>query len=271
MTLWAAVVGFFVISAGIYTVDNSFHPFDFAHFASATVVAVAAVVTRINAIPKLLRPSDKRKKQLHSVAESGLMPLLMNKKVSDDLLSVTLHIWEVPSWYRRVFPFSLRLWLKKLVRGQRLQRFARYSRRPTLHRAAAVALQKREPSGVAFCKGIGIVGICLERNDPDELLKLDVQDPAYGSALASSCDDWDQLGPEMTRGLVQSEAQILAKRHGQVVARVVRHPDRAEAIGCVTVSVRSNTKPALQIIISPAFVKELKRVAGASAEILASR
>jgi hypothetical protein len=158
--------------------------------------------------------------------------------VAEDILSIRVHIWRVPRWYRRLFPYSIRLRLREVVKWRRLTWLAWFKIRPKLQRLAAIGLVKEPPSNVPFRMGKGLIGVCLMNGDRSETLKLRTSDREYKEALESATEiEWQSKGPEITHNLSLANATKLAGLYGQVISKVVIDKS-GEPIGVVTISVK---------------------------------
>jgi hypothetical protein len=267
-----AIAGASVVTgwAALITVASSFDPLKPSHLVASAILTSAAVVQRVEAINRWLTPSRKREEQVRQYAQQTLINLCSNRPVADDILGLTIHVWEVPLWYRKLFPYPLRQSLRSAVRRKRLRAFSTWLIRPSLKRVAAVGLLKPSPSGVRFCKGTGLVGVCLANNDRSEFLSLRVNDVKYRRALkAKSEAEWQGHGLEITHNLSLQDARKLSHSYGQVMAHVIRNLDSGEAIGCVTISVADAASPNLQIVRSAEIKSKLVDLAMSVATVLA--
>jgi hypothetical protein len=227
--VWAAVIG----------VGSSIHPLKVSHLIAATVVALAAAVQRIGAVQNWLSgPVDGHRLRIEGYAQTTLINLCDSRLVSPELLDLRVHVWEVPLWYRRLFPFKLRRFLRGM-RGRSRDSTA-WTYRPALQRTAAIGLLKQAPTGVTFRKGVGLVGVCVANNDRAEYISLNVSDAEYEEALMAATEEiWRAHGPRVTHNLRLVDARKLSHSYGQVIGKVVQHIDSGEALGCVTLSVKT--------------------------------
>jgi hypothetical protein len=227
--VWAAVIG----------VTSSVHPLNKTHLVAATVVVLAVAIQRINGVQTwLARPRSVRKESIEALAQQTLINLSMGRAVSRELMDLRVHVWEVPIWYRRIFPFKFRNWLRNMRRGSHDS--ITWTLRPTLVRTAALGLLKQAPSGVRFRKGTGLIGVCIANNDHGEYITLNVASDIYNQALQAPDEvKWRNYGSEVTHNISLTDAKKLSHSYGQVIAKVVQDLRSGEAIGCVTVSVRT--------------------------------
>jgi hypothetical protein len=137
-------------------------------------------------------------------------------------------VWEVPLWYRKLFPYRLRATLKRFVGRLSPKHGTQLTLRPALSRVAAIGLLKQAPSGIRFRKGIGIIGVCIANNDRAEFVTLDITDAQRREALNSTTEaEWLSYGPEITHNLKLADAQKLSHSYGQVISLVIQDPATA--------------------------------------------
>jgi hypothetical protein len=255
--VWAAIIG----------VTASVHPLNKIHLAAATVVALGIAIQRLNAVQTwLTKPRNIRKERIEALTQQTLINLCMNREVTRELLDLRIHIWEVPLWYRKIFPYHFRGFLRSMRRGARDS--TTWTLRPTLNRAAALGLLKQAPSGVRFRKGNGIIGVCIANNDHGEYIALNIASSTYRRALHSKGDEeWRSHGAEVTHNLSLIEALKLSHSYGQVIAKVVQDSTTGEAIGCATISVKT-TNPAVSDLRTDLFLNSLTDLALAVAPLL---
>jgi hypothetical protein len=236
----AAVI---VVGAAIITITDTVHPLKIPQLLAATILTLAVAVQRLSGIQRwLTAPASKREVHVKALAQRALVAVCMNRTVSTDLLDIRVHVWEVPLWYRRLFPYTLRGYMKRMVKLRIFSRFTKWVFRPTLRRVAAIGLIERPPSGVVFRKGFGLIGVCIANNDQAEFITLDVSSTKYRNALRSSSEsEWEAHGPAVTHNIPLSDATKLAHLYGQVIALVVQHRESGEAIGCATISLKNGS------------------------------
>jgi hypothetical protein len=242
--LVAAVI---ITWAAVIAVTSSVHPLNKTHLVAATVVVLAVAIQRLSAVQAwLAKPRQVRKEGVEALAQQTLINLSMDRPVTRELMDLRIHVWEVPLWYRRLFPYSFRNFLRNMRRDSRDA--ITWTLRPTFNRTAALGLLKQAPSGVNFRKGNGIIGVCVANNDHGEYLALNVSSDTYRRALDSDTEEqWRAYGKEVTHNLSLTEAKRLSHSYGQVIAKVVQDSVTGEAIGCVTVSVKSSNPSAFDL------------------------
>lgn len=260
-----------IIAAAVININSSFTPLNPPHFAAAAVLTVAVAIQRVGVIEKYLNmPRAKRKDQVALIAQQTLINLCIGRTVTSDLLYLRVHVWEVPLWYRRLIPYSVRRNLKRTLRRQPLKIISSWAIRPSLRRVTAVGLLKQAPSGVRFCKGRGLIGICLANNNHVELVTLQTSDAKYRKALKSTSEaDWQKLSKDVTHNISLADAQRLSHSYGQVIACVVQDPYTGEGIGCVTISAKDGSGASPQIAHNSHFEDELHTLAITVAPVLA--
>lgn len=225
---------------------------------SAVVIALATGVRSLNGVQRwLASPKSRRKELYEGMAQVLVANICRGRTVTDGLLQLRVHVWEVPLWYRRFFPYKYRVWVKRKLK-QHVPSHANRAIRPRLRRVAAYGLRKHPPSGVQFWKGHSLVGVCIANNDRTEVLFIDVSQQAYKDALALADEDaWAATGTELTRNLTLDDAVKLSKKYGHVIAEVIHDPDTGEAIGCATISLREANNESREILDNADIRREL--------------
>jgi hypothetical protein len=263
------LAGLVIILAATVTLGASFNPFNLPSFLSGLVLVLATGIQRLRTVERFIGAGDaKRAAGLHRTAETTLNRLVRGRRVREETLTLVVHIWEVPLWYRKTFPYKLRLFLRQLVARPTFRWLGGLSLKPDLKRAAAVSLRKPTPSGVKFSKGTSLIGACLANNDLTEVITLNTSDPQYAAALDLPENEWNDLDRAVTHNLRQEDARKLARKYGQVIGLPVQDLDTGEAIGCVTISVQANQVPELQLTEKRYYRKELATLAVAAASLL---
>ncbi len=234
-----------VACAAAVSIGAEVHPFRPLQFAASAILVLAATAQRLNVVQRWISgPRDKRKQNIEMLAQQAFLDICSNRIVTEELLGLTIHVWGVPVWYRRFLPYALRRTLKSITRRLQPSLLARWTIRPALGRAAVVGLSTKAPSGIRFRKGYGLIGVCLADNDGLVLLTLDVSAPEYNKALRATRHEWAELDPVITHNLSLADSQKLAQSYGQVIAKVTQDVSSGEAIGCVTVSLKTSRRAA---------------------------
>lgn len=243
-----------ILWAAFISVANSFTATNYVQFAASTVLILAVAIQRINGVQRwLASPKNRRKQLVEVVANQALLNLCYSKPITAELLELSVHVWEVPLWYRRLFPFAFRVRLKKTIRRKPLRFFAKWQWRPVLNRVVAVGLIKQVPSGVEFRKNVGLVGVCIANNDRSSVLKLRTGNATYRTALGASDENaWKQHGASVTHNLELKDAVVLSRSYG-----------------CATISVKSNGPQAIRLTTSPEPLRHLLNLANNAANSLA--
>jgi hypothetical protein len=259
-----------VIWAAVISLDPIAHPLVNVRFYSGTVLAAAVAVQRIGGVQSwLAKPKNDRTAQIEGLAQLTLLNICMGRSVDRDLTDLSVHVWEVPRWYRRLIPYRFRVFLRRCAhRGS--PDTTKWIIRPMLNRVTAAGLIPRPPSGVSFRKGIGLVGVCVASNDRSEFFTLNVANSIYRNALKSTTEEqWRSYGPKITHNLKLAEAQRLAHSYGQVIGKVVQDRRSGEAIGCVTVSVKTSSARNLNFKTNQLFRDRVTDLAQSVALLLA--
>jgi hypothetical protein len=242
--------------AAFFNITKSAQSLNGYNLTAAIVVAVAVGVQRISAVQRwLTAPKSKRQELIEGIAQRTLVSLCRNCVVTDTLLELRVHVWEVPLWYRKIFPYKFRVWWKRLPIWDGWTHFAI---RPALKRTAAVGLLKHAPSGVKFRKGRGLIGVCIANNNRAEILIIDANDETYKQALeAKDEEEWRKKDKDITKNLSLEDAKRLAALYGFVIARVLQDGTSGEATGCVTISVTNAADPDFDFIRNNRFREAL--------------
>ena len=140
-----------------------------------------------------------------------------------DITRVSFHVWVIPLICRIFVPRFIRRrpgkhlpsWLRV-----RLLRFTRYR------------FEYQGTTGVErYRRGVGLVGRCVDANDPTVIHISDLDDEEFQAGLVSP-DAWRNSKPEINKGLKLAQAEDLAKRYQQAAALVLQR--RGAPIGCIT-------------------------------------
>jgi hypothetical protein len=256
------LVSLVVAAAIILLVNSQDHPVSFWALVVSVAPIVAWFVERVAEERRWVARDSRRADEITALAHASLIRLTKNRVLCDDTLGLMIHIWEVPLWYRSVFPLWLRNWLKRLVARRHFKRYASWRIRPTLKRTAAVGIVDRPTTGVRFTKGVGLVGRCIELNSENTILRLDVTTPEYEQALKLGQEEWDDLRSKSTlpQNLHLEEASRLSETYGLVIAKALKARGSGEAIGCVTVSVGRTASQDLNVVTQPRFETELREL-----------
>ncbi|MEV6636758.1 hypothetical protein AB0M54_39080 [Actinoplanes sp. NPDC051470] len=259
-----------VVMAAVATLVGSQAPLSKPSAVASAALVAAVAVQRINGVQRWLgAPKSRRREQVDVLAQQVLIDLCMNRLVTAELLELRVHVWEVPLWYRRIFPYALRLRFKEMAKKRQFRFLATWAITPTFKRVAAVGLYKAPPSGVRFQKGVGIVGVCLANNDRAEVLTVSTADRRYRHALQAADEaKWQTYDPKLTHRLPLRDAQKLAHSYGQVIARVVQDAESGEAIGCATISLKQATPATIGLTTGEEFKRKLIDLARGVATLL---
>lgn len=266
--LVAAVI---VVWAAIINLDPVVHPLSNVHFYSGVVLAASVAIQRLGSVQSwLAKPHADRLAQIQTLAQITHMNLCMGRSVDRDLTDLRVHVWEVPRWYRRMIPYGFRSFLRRHAPGRRSEDDTKWIIRPNLVRVAAVGLVPQAPSGIRFRKGVGLVGVCVASNDRSEYSTLNIESPKYRTALRSATEDeWRNYGPKVTHNLSLADASKLSHSYGQVLGKVIQDTHSGEAIGCVTVSVKTCAPKAFNFRTDKKFRESVTDLAQSVAPLLA--
>jgi len=251
------VVVFAAVAISIILTNPTLHGAKKAYV--VIVLALCAAIPVIKGIAGWLgNRNPDRCNEARAAAQISLRRLIQSHRRHGGVVALELkiHVWQVPLAYRRTFSYSRRDQFKKAVRKHRHLKgiSEKLAIRPALERVAVVGLRDPSSSNVTFRKRVGLVGCCIEENTKEWVHKLDATSHEYREALDLDEDAWDG-NPTVSRGLALSDAKLLARYYGKVIAAVVQS-DEGEAIGCVTMSTNPNVRE-FDIMADHAFGDEL--------------
>lgn len=135
---------------------------------------------------------------------------------------------------------------------------------PRLERLIRMQLVIRVTSGIAWRRGVGVIGQCVERGVDvvEDLAALDEQ-------LADvSPDEWDELGRDLTYGFTYDEYLRVRGKYGVVLATpmIQETPLGSRVVGCLAVDTPQSTFP----LIASDEVRGLVAAAAATLTALVS-
>ena len=107
--------------------------------------------------------------------------------------------------------------------------------RPRIQRVATYRIDHLPQSEVSFKKGFGVVGRCIELG-PTGVMQVKLDSPTFRNAMKLGADAWANHSVDLTQNLTYKQAETLARRYGQVAAKVIQEGS-GEVIGCITVEV----------------------------------
>lgn len=168
----------------------------------------------------------------------------------DVVASMSLHVWLLPIWYRKLrwARIGLRWGIVKVAGPERSKRIVL---RPRLTRFVVDRVDALEPSGVTFRRGVGLVGLCIERDRRDKAMAVDFETPDMQELLKASAADWKAAPSESTFNLSQHDFGRLADKYGQAMALVLREASTGEPIGCLSVELPPDCPVRLQDYSAP--------------------
>jgi hypothetical protein len=154
------------------------------------------------------------------------------------LMNVSLHVWQVPLWYRRLFPYRLRYRLKWLVYRSPLSPDwrRRVSIRPHLMKVGFDQFVREPATSVSFRKGHALVGYCIAENDPRRVFYADLDETSFRDLIGAGSESWKKDQSTEKWRLHYEEAVALSRKYGQAAAIVLQNLDNGEAVGCLTLS-----------------------------------
>ena len=184
-------------------------------------------------------PSSDVTARVKQLLQSAIVSLSQNSQIpAQELVGVSLHVWLVPPWYRRLVPYQLRRRLKGRRDGRPWPRWLK--RRPALLCLSRFRVQPHDRSGVTFRPGIGLVGRCVALNRPTEIHVVKLNAKKFKQAVASD-EGWNKAPVTTTYHLDRKSAQMLADMYSEAAALVMRD-NSGDALGCVTIELPPNSK-----------------------------
>jgi hypothetical protein len=162
-------------------------------------------------------------------------------------MKVSLHVWCVPSWYRRLFPFRFRQTLKWIIEKAPLSDRVRLYLmiRPRLDRVGFEQFEREPPTGLSFRKGHALVGHCILFATPNRIHFADFESAEF-RALISDKATWKHDTSFEKWRLSLDQAKILADKYGKVAAIALQNTESGEFIGCLTLSLPPATGISLE-------------------------
>ena len=208
---------------------------------SGIVIGIAASVQFISVSTRFLGLKRGTDKNIDAALWGQLVDFFKTKAFGKDIMDVSLHVWIVPIWYRRLFPYSFRLRIRKVTR--KLPSFdsggGHFRLRPTLRRIGYEQFASRSRSNVDFRKGYGLIGHCLMIAEGDgEKTRISYAEVRgnFSALVGQGKEAWNEDNSIDKWGLEFEDAQKLSSKYGQVLAIPLR-ASSDEAVGCVTLSV----------------------------------
>lgn len=192
--------------------------------------------------------------EANRMVHQSFIAMYKNKLFKGYATTASIHVWEVPALYRKVFPYRWRRWADENLKGL----VSKIPYRPTLRKVVKFRIEDQPMSGIDFKKGVGLVGMCMEENIRERVHSVDFADPAYVAALKGTEEDWSNQSKSITRELTLKQALILSERYRGALAVVIQTP-LGEPIGCCTLEVPAESD--LDIIKSTQAKADLRRLA----------
>lgn len=221
-----SVVGVVLVVAAVFISSTGVHDHSVLRIVAAIIVALPGAVG--------VRLGRRNAREVNAMLTKKLRDLVRHPMIRTqehvDALAMSLHVWEVPVWYRVLFPYWLRKWAKRFFSEDFRED---HGRRPKLDRTGYMSFDRKPPSGINFRRNKGMVGVCLDRNQPGVPVWVDFESPKFQEALASN-ESWNSAGNDITRGLRYDAAKSLAERYSRAVALVVQDESSGEPLGCLT-------------------------------------
>jgi hypothetical protein len=211
---------------------------------ASVILGIAASIQFFSVSTRFLGIRRGTDKNIDAALKGQLVEFFKKRAFGRDIMDVSLHVWLVPVWYRRVFPYSMRLKLKHLTRDLPwFDREGSHQRlRPKLRRLGYEQFTSRNRSNINFKKGYGLIGHCLLVADGDgEKTRISYADLRgdFTDLVSKGKDVWNHDNSINKWGLEWEDAKILSGKYGQALAMPLR-ASTDEAVGCVTLSVPSS-------------------------------
>jgi hypothetical protein len=183
------------------------------------------------------------------VAQKTLLDLCDGSPISEEILSLRVHVWRVVRWHG-VLPESA----------------ARFYLRPVV----SVGLIDRPSTDVPNRKCMICIGSrIVSNNRPDHLFILNISDQRFKRALDSPSErEWVNYGLRVTCGLSLAEARRLSVIFGQVVGRIVKNPWTGKPVGFVAISATHGASQALDITTDKLAVESVMILSSLMAHML---
>lgn len=243
--LWKAALGATWIGAAVFLGSNSAASHSTLRVVAAIFIALPAgwqfgarVVGHFDQLN-----SDTRQQVQHEL-QRAIVAVHRERVFDYDITRLSLHVWVLPQWYRRLLGvgvFRHHVKRRREVSKKRERKPPRWAN-PQLECVAMYRFQRHRPSGVNFRQGDGIVGRCIDENLKTKILTVALDSVRFKEALKSD-EQWNAAPIEIRHNLRRRPAEHLADVYGQAAAIVLQ--DSGHAIGCLTLELPPHSETRL--------------------------
>jgi hypothetical protein len=225
---------------------------------AGAAIAVSAALQFMAVLSDWLSSKEKPvRRDIEGILFNRLSVLYGNGTLIGNPASISMHVFEVPIWFRRIFSYKFRFRLREVF-PLWIQKMAW---RPALVRVGEAGMRRLPSSGVIFRKGYGLVGVTLQANETNNVYWVNFNDRELTEALSRGPKAWKNEPKELTQNLRYEAARRLANRYSEALALVVQD-DTGEALGCLTIEAMQGSS--FDLHSNAALLAEL----GATADLL---
>ena len=198
---------------------------------AGVAIAVSAALQFMIVLNDWVSSKEKPvRRDVEHIISNRLAAFYENDILTGNPATISMHVFEVPIWFRRIFSYKFRFRLREIF-PLWMQKMAW---RPALVRIGEAGMRRLPSSGVIFRKGYGLVGIALQANETSDVYWLNFDSPELRQALSRGSKAWKNEPKELTHNLHYEAARRLANRYSEALALVIQD-DTGEALGCLTI------------------------------------
>ena len=233
---------------------------------AGAVIAVSAALQFLIVVGDWLSFDEEPvKRVVEKILSNRLSAFYDSDTLTGNPATISMHVFEVPILFRRIFHFKLRSRLRRVF-PQWMQKMAW---RPGLVRVGEGGMRRLPPSGIVFRKCYGLGVIALQDNEYDNIYWVNFDDGELISALGKGPKTWKDESAELTQNLRYQAAKRLANRYSEALALVIQDSTSGEALGCLTIEAAARADSDLRG--NAALHSELRSAADLLEPVLARR
>ena len=227
---------------------------------STVVVAAISVLELSDRLLWGHIPFQRRRRRATVAAREALNDIYSSQTLTLDYQLMSIHVWEVPRWYRFLFQFRFREFLRRHIND-------RHAYRPHLRRLAHYCADPADGARHKWRKTEGIFRQAMGRDhrNRNPVAEIDYRRQEYADLAAANDEEaWDQAHPRLTLGMSYEQFLSVYEKYAQVVAIGLRR--NGENVGCLTLEAREEARE--QIIGNSALYDKLVELSSDITEIV---